>query len=112
LRLEIAKGASPVLADGAYVYSGENAAGATITFAARTGIFKGRFNLYYDYVGNGAPVHKVVKAAYAGILTPVREAAFADEPAGQGYCLVPDNDPALLVYRVKRSYSVWLHAAP
>ena len=112
LRLEMAKGASPVLANGAYDYAAENAAGATITFAARTGIFKGRFNLYFDYDGNGAPVHKTVKVAYAGILTPVREAVFADEPAGQGYCLVPDNDPALLAYRVKRSYSVWLHAAP
>ena len=32
------------------------------------------------------------------------------QPAGQGHCLVPDNDPLLKAYRLKRSLPVWLDA--
>ena len=43
---------------------------ATLAFAARTGLLKGKFSLYYDYWLNGAPQHKAVSVPYAGALTP------------------------------------------
>ena len=111
-RLSIAKGTSPALVNGDYDYSAENSARATLTFNSRNGIFKGTFNLYYDYTFNGRLIHKTVSVPYAGVLTPIRSDDFADQPAGQGYYLVPDNDPALRAYRLKRSFPVWLDAAP
>lgn len=111
-RLIPAKGVKPVLANGAYVYSGENSALTTLRFSAYTGIYKGTFNLYYDYALNGRLTHKAVKAAYAGILTQTRDPLFADWPEGQGSCLVPDNDPALKSYRLKRSFWMDLFASP
>ena len=97
---------------GAYDYSAENCARATLTFNSRNGIFKGSFNLYYDYTLKGRLTHKSVSVTYAGVLTPVRSDEFADQPAGQGYYLVPDSDLALKAYRLKRSYPIWLDAAP
>ena len=111
-RLVITRGTRPALADGTYDYTAENSAMTTLSFALRTGIFKGKFSLYYDYTLNGRLIHKAVNAPYAGVLTPVRSADFAAQPAGQGYYLVPDNDPALTAYRLKRSYPVRLDAAP
>jgi len=77
---------------------------------SHTGIFKGSFRLYYDYTFNGRLTHKTV--SYAGVLTPTRSDAFADQPSSQGYYLVPDNDPAPKAYRLKRSFPVWLDTAP
>jgi len=101
----------PARENDAYDYSAENSARATLSFNARTGIFNGSFRLYYDYILNGRLVHKTVSVPYAGVLTPVRSDEFVDQPAGQGYYLVPDNDPALRAYRLKRSFPVWLDAA-
>ena len=109
-RLSLARGAMPVLADGAYVYADENSSQATLACTARTGLFKGNFNLYYDYEAGGRLRHTTVRVPYAGVLTPVRGPAFAGLPAGMGYCLVRDNDPALRAYRLKRSFPVWLAA--
>lgn len=111
-RLTMTRGTRPPLADGAYDYSAENSSMATLTFSARTGIFKGRFSLYYDYTANKRLKHKAITVSYAGVLTPVRAGDFADQPAGQGHYLVPDSTPALKAYRIKRSYQVWLDAAP
>jgi len=95
-----------------YEYYEANPASATLSFTSRTGLFKGKFSLYYDYDMNGKLTHKAVSVPYAGVLTPVRDAGFAGLPAGMGHCLVPDNDPAVIAYRLKRSYRVWLDAAP
>jgi hypothetical protein len=112
-RLIPVKGVKPALAGGVYDYSGENCALATLTFSASTGLYKGSFNLYYDYVANGRLVHRIVKASYAGVLTQGHDDWFLDGwPEGLGYYLVPDNDPALKTYRLKRSYWMDLYVAP
>ncbi len=85
---------------------------ATLSFTSRTGIFKGTFFLYYDYTLSSRLQHKAVRVPYEGVLTPVRSDDFADLPTGQGHYLIPDNDPALLRYRLKRSFRVELDAAP
>jgi hypothetical protein len=111
-RLVPAKGFKPALIDGAYDYSGENCALAKLTFSALTGIYKGSFNLYYDYTANGRFTHKTVKASYAGVLTQTRAAMFNGWPEGQGYYLVPDTDPAIRALRLKRSFWMDLYVAP
>jgi hypothetical protein len=95
---------------GAYLYDGENCAQTTLSFTASTGIFKGKFNLYYDYVLNGRLRHLKTSIPYSGILSPVRGAAFDDAPHGLGFSLVPDNDPAYK--QLKRSFPIELTEAP
>ena len=112
--MTMVRGKKPVkVSDGGYQYDEANPASATLTFTARTGLFKGKFSLYYDYLDASARMqHKAVSVPYAGVMTPVRDEAFASEPAGAGHCLVPDSDPAVKAYRLKRSYQVWIDAAP
>ena len=94
-----------------YEYDGGNPAGATLTFTAKTGLIKGKFSLYYDYLLNGRLTHKAVNVPYAGVLAPTRDAAFHGLPVGMGHSLAPDNDPALKAYRLKRSYPIVLDLA-
>jgi len=112
LQLAMTKGVKPTFANGVYDYSAENCAGTTLSFTASTGLFKGGFSLFYDFALNGKQQHRAVSVPYAGVLTTVRDAVFAAGPAGQGHCLVPDNDPAVSAYQLKRSFSVELEAAP
>ena len=112
-RLSVAKGAKPKKVseegDVSYEYDEVNPANVTLTFASRTGLFKGKFNLYCDYEdATGKVVHKAVSVPYAGVLAPVRGGAFDGLPAGLGHCLIPDSDPAVKPYRLKRSRPVWL----
>ena len=94
-----------------YEYDETNPANVTLSFASRTGLFKGKFSLYCDFEdASGRMVHKAVSVPYAGVLTPVRGAGFDGLPAGLGHCLVPDNAPAVKAYRLKRSRPVWLEA--
>ena len=109
-RMTMEKGTAPVKVANVYAYAGENAAMATLTFTPKTGIFKGKFNVYYDYDLSGRPQHKAVSVPYSGVLTPIRDAAFEELPSGMGHCLVPDNDPAVKAYKIKRSFPVWLEA--
>jgi len=110
--LTITKGVAPVLTGGAYDYSAsENSSMATLTFQPATGIFKGYFRLYYDYMLSGRLKHKIESVPYTGVLTPVRPQVFDGMPAGQGYYLVPDNTPAFVPYRLKRSYLIELDDA-
>ena len=95
-----------------YEYDETNPANATLSFTARTGLFKGGFSLCYDYEAGGKLIHKAVSVPYAGVLTPVRAPVFADLPEGMGYALVLDNDPAVKTYKLKRSFPVRLDAAP
>ena len=111
-RLSVTRGTRPALVNGAYDYSAENSSLATLTFTARTGIFRGSFYLYYDYLVKERLQHKAVKVSYAGVLTPLRAEAFKEMSEGQGYYLVPDNDPALKAHNLKRSHQVWLDVAP
>jgi hypothetical protein len=112
-RMSVAKGAKPkkVSEEGGvwYEYDAVNPANATFSFASRTGLFKGKFSLYCDYEdATGKLIHKAVSVPYAGVLVSVRGKAFKDLPAGLGYCLIPDNDPAVRAFRLKRSRPVWL----
>ena len=111
-RMTIAKGVKPrkVAEDGDtwYEYDEVNPANATLSFTARSGLFKGKFILFYDYDLNGALQHKAVSVPYAGVLTPMRDGAFAELSAGLGHCLVPEGDPALKAYKIKRSFPVLL----
>jgi len=111
-RMTLPRATPPPLINGAYDYSAENSAATTLRFTPSTGLFKGNFNLYYDYLLNARLQHRTVRVPYAGVLTPLRGEDFADEPAGQGSYLAPDNDPLFRAYRLKRSYKVVLDAAP
>jgi len=52
-------------------YKGANPSGATLAYTAKTGIFKGTFNIYYDgYDAKGALQHKTVKVNYTGLMVP------------------------------------------
>jgi uncharacterized repeat protein (TIGR02543 family) len=94
---------------GAYVYAPTNPAAATISAAKATGIFTGKFNLYYEYLDQkGVPKLTTVPVSHEGVLTPVR--ANADDPSGWGFYLVPDTwkspDVKPVAYPLKRSYGV------
>jgi len=113
-RMVMDAGVKPVRnADRTYTYPPGNSALAKLKFNASTGIFRGTFNLYSDYASElGKPCHKTVAVSYAGVLTPVRDVSFAGLPEGMGAYLVPDNDPAVAVYRLKRSFPCALSVAP
>jgi uncharacterized repeat protein (TIGR02543 family) len=112
-RLTMTGGVKPLLVGDVYDYAASgNPSMATLTFQPATGIFKGRFKLYYDYTLNlSVRQHKIVSVPYSGVLAPVRATAFDSLPAGQGYYLVPDNTPAVAPYRLKRSYLIELDDA-
>lgn len=115
LRMKMEKGVAPVKNEGGtYAYPAGNSSFATLTFTARTGVFKGKFNVYCDYTGPaGQPVHKKVRVSYAGVLTPMRAPSMADEPDGMGFFLMPDNDPSVAGYRLKRSfYAILFESSP
>jgi len=110
-RLSLPKGVKPMLAGGVYDYSGVNSALAKLSFSSRTGIYKGSFNLYYDYPSGSRLMHKTVKASYAGILTQTRDPLFAGWPEGQGAYRVTDRNP-LFNRRIQRAFWLDLYAAP
>ena len=87
-KLSLAKGVAPVKpvkdAEQVYDYSGTNSALATLSYTAKTGIFKGGFKLYFDGTKGTALQHKTASVSYAGVLTPVRDADHADWPIGLG----------------------------
>jgi len=109
-RLAIEKGVKPVKVGGAYVYTGGNSALATLSYSSLTGIYKGKFNQYYDYESGGMLMHRTVKAPFAGVMTQVRDPFFNDWPEGLGYYLLPENDPAFKASRIKRSFWMDLYA--
>lgn len=104
----IEKGTAPLLTTGGYVYDGPNSALAKLKFSPQTGVFRGMFYVYYDYLFNGSLRHKKVQVPYAGVITSVVGDAFEEQPAGSGYCLVPDSAPLVKPYNLKRSYPATL----
>jgi len=61
----------PDKATGQYDYSLPNPSCATIAYTAKTGIFKGKFNLYFDGTDtSGKSQHKTVGASYTGVMIP------------------------------------------
>ena len=72
-----------------------NPCGLTITFLKATGIFKGSFNVYYDFISAQNDTeyasettwsHVVKKVSFEGALTPMREDT-SDGIEGRGFCL-------------------------
>ncbi len=75
----------------------ENPTGLVISFTRATGIFKGAFNMYYDYISTDDQTtdkqtwsHITKKLQYEGILTPERE-DLSDGIGGRGFYLWPDK---------------------
>ncbi|MDD3546157.1 MAG: InlB B-repeat-containing protein [Kiritimatiellae bacterium] len=109
-RMRIASGKKPGLVGDGYDYSGENCAMAKLSFSAKTGIFKGRFNLYYDFVQNERLRHKSISVPFAGILTQTRANVFEDSPVGLGHYLVAGRYSDLNATSIKWSFPIWLDA--
>ena len=83
---------------GEYNYDLVNPTGLTLSFTRATGIFKGGFNVYYDYISAenstlDVPTqtysHVIKKALYEGVLTPVRNPTDSDNRGGRGFYLWP-----------------------
>ncbi len=110
-RLKIARGNRPVKIreDGVtwYEYGGENPTMASLSFASSTGIFKGRYTLYYDYYDvKGRFQHKALRVPYAGVM--LTDPWTGELSEGYGHCLFPANDPELKAYKIKPSFLVSL----
>jgi hypothetical protein len=87
-------------ADGRWDYAtGANPAGATLSYAPATGIFKGAFKVWTEAAGR----QKAVKAGYAGVASLVCDAAFLDGPVFLGSGLVPVPGQ-----KAKASVEVWM----
>jgi len=115
----------PDTGDVSYNYDiSENRSGLTIAFTRATGLFTGGFNVYYDYVSDmdyttGKQVweHKVKRALYEGVLTPVRAEGEAE---GRGFFLWADKgsydsgrvddygEPIMTPFSFSRSYDFQL----
>ena len=90
-----------------YEYGGDNPTGTTLSFTARTGIFRGNFTLYYDYYdARDRFQHKTVRVPYVGVMLQDPETGRLE--SGYGHCLFPSNDPELKAYRIKPSFPVFL----
>jgi hypothetical protein len=105
-------GKAPVYSAAAsnYVYAVTNPAVATLTVTKATGLFAGKFNLYFEYRDQkGALQLTTAPVSHEGALTPVR-AEPEIMPPGLGFYLVPDTwkTPGAkpLAYPLKRSYGV------
>lgn len=113
-RMVIAKGVKPKAVDGVYDYFGVNPTLATLRFTGNSAIYKGKFNLYYDYMNGTKSAHKAVKVSYEGVLTQRYDTLTFDSPmpTGQGFYLVADRAPLYQALRLKRSYWADIYAAP
>ncbi len=92
------------LADGTWDYAVDsnkdnvlNSSGLVIGFTQATGVFRGTFNVYYDYATKEDPVsgartmaHTAKKVAYEGVVLPVRENPL-DGIEGRGFFLMKDK---------------------
>ena len=91
---------------GGYDYvAAENMLGLKMSLIRATGLFKGSFNIWFDY-----PEQKHVSKniVFQGALTPVREDT-GDGIEGRGYFLWPDRS-ATPAYAFKWSYDFLLLA--
>ena len=76
----------PIKVDDVWNYNAENTAGLTIGFTRATGIFKGSFKVWFEYVNT----HMSKSIAYEGVLLPEREDK-ADGIEGRGFFLWADK---------------------
>ena len=95
-QLALPKATPPKKVEGVFDYSGENPSAAKLSFAARTGLFKGAFKLYYDgETADGRVLHKSVNVGYLGVYVPVRDVAFSEWPVGLGIGTTKINKQAV-----------------
>lgn len=78
-----------------YDYDVDNAAALTTSFARATGLFRGTFKVYFDYIsasdwtsGKDTQTHVVKSVSYEGALTPVTLSG-SEDAAGRGFFLWP-----------------------
>ena len=77
------KATAPKKAGTAYDYSGANPSGATLSFTAKTGLFKGTFKLYWDGAdAKGKAQHKTASVSYTGVLVPTEDGGLTGLGAG------------------------------
>jgi hypothetical protein len=70
---------------GYYDYDVENPSCATLSYQARTGLYKGSFKLYFDGVDTRTNLqHKTNLVPFAGVMTPCRDQIFSGWSAGLG----------------------------
>ena len=68
---------APKKVGGSYGYSGANPSSATLTYTAKTGLFKGSFKMYYDGVdAKGKAQHKTASVSYNGVVVPAEGGGF------------------------------------
>lgn len=93
-----------------YDYHPANPTAATLSFKAKTGIFKGKYTLWAEYENKGKTTLKGVKTSYNGIMVPLRHPDFdlTTYPYGMGFSLTPELDPSLKSYKIRRSAPLWL----
>ncbi|NLF18105.1 MAG: hypothetical protein GX595_12770 [Lentisphaerae bacterium] len=104
----------------------DNASALTLSFTRATGLFKGSFTLWYDYIsaedwtredGGVKQAHVSKKVSFEGILTPNRDEGDAE---GRGFFLWGDQseydtgkvnrdgEPIMKAYKFNRSYDFWI----
>ena len=98
-----------------------NPAKATFSVAKASGVFKGKFNVYYDYTDeNGAVKQKAVPVKHEGVLLPYFSASTdaTPPPGGAGFYLMSDtwvdktNPAKPVTYKLNRSFGATLQKAP
>ena len=114
-KMALPSGKAPVFdrALNAYVVGDAvNPAQATFSLTKSSGVFKGKFNVYYDYLDeNGAAKLKAVSAKHEGVVLPWL-ATTPGYPSGAGFYTLPDTyvdrtDPKKPVtYKLNRSFGV------
>ncbi|MCL1919797.1 MAG: putative Ig domain-containing protein [Kiritimatiellaeota bacterium] len=93
----------------AYIFDHWNPAQATFNVTPATGLFKGKFNVYYEYPDEGGASRlKAIPVSYQGILTPL-----AGWGAGVGHSLLGDtridaSGAKPVTYKLMRSEPVTL----
>ena len=112
-KMTLPKAKAATVKNGSYVIDDANPAAATFSLAKNTGVFKGKFNVYYEYTDEkGAAKLKTVPVKHEGVLLPY----YADSPlpSGAGFYQMPDawvdrTDPTKPVtYKLNRSFGVGL----
>ena len=117
-KMALPAGKAPVFKNGDYILDDVNPSRATFTLAQKTGVFKGKFNVYYDYTDeNGATKLKTVSVKHEGVMLPFYgsvQAPNSSLPGGTGFYLMPDtwvdtaNPSRPVPYKLNRSFSVEL----
>ena len=109
-KMTLPKGKAVAVKNGDYVIDDANPSATTFSLAKKSGVFKGNFNVYYEYTDEkGVANLKSVPVKYEGVLLPYASSPF---PSGAGFYLMPDTwvdtaDPKKPVtYKMNRSFGI------